>query len=128
MSTIIEKLYQKTSKDNDTAIINEAYLALELFEPYLEEMEPNEFQCENLDNDILPHENHCGMCEGHNKTDDHYSCPRCNNAVDPAWKICPECGEKIDHSEKTDHNYCLRCGEKVESTWKLCPFCGAPTN
>ena len=122
MGTIIENLSLRTSEDNDSAIINEAKLALELFEPYIIKQDHSNMKCDVFGNDILTHDCHCGASEGHVRKDDESSCPHCSTAVSPTWKVCPQCGEKLDH------NCCIRCGAKLESSWKLCPFCGAQTN
>lgn len=44
-------------------------------------------------------------------------CAKCGKEVDPAWALCPFCGESLKKS-------CPKCGKEVDPAWALCPFCG----
>jgi len=46
-------------------------------------------------------------------------CDSCQNDVNPEWKVCPNCGEKLQ-TIKT----CPNCGKELEASWNICPFCG----
>jgi formylglycine-generating enzyme required for sulfatase activity len=47
------------------------------------------------------------------------SCPFCNAEVQPSWKACPACGEKMP-----DKKQCPSCSKELDPSWKACPFCG----
>jgi len=48
---------------------------------------------------------------------DALACNSCGQLVQPAWKICPTCGEPLPLA-------CSTCGQALEPNWKLCPRCG----
>lgn len=48
------------------------------------------------------------------------TCPSCQAAVEPGWKVCPSCGAKLPAPDPT----CPSCGEAVQADWKACPACG----
>lgn len=45
------------------------------------------------------------------------TCPKCGNAVQVGWKMCPFCGTELELK-------CPNCDQGVEGGWKVCPFCG----
>ena len=45
-------------------------------------------------------------------------CPRCSQAVQPDWVVCPNCTWRFERM-------CERCGLALEPSWKACPTCGA---
>ena len=47
-------------------------------------------------------------------------CPNCHSEVQPGWKICPACSEKLPQEK-----LCANCGKNLDASWKACPFCGA---
>lgn len=48
---------------------------------------------------------------------DALACSSCGQVVQPGWKICPACGERLPF-------LCKECGHELEPAWKLCPQCG----
>jgi RNA polymerase subunit RPABC4/transcription elongation factor Spt4 len=48
-------------------------------------------------------------------------CRKCNQPVQPGWKICPACGEPLSKVETK-----CSCGALIEKDWKFCPVCGKP--
>ena len=46
-------------------------------------------------------------------------CPNCKNEIQPEWKACPLCGDKLPQKKA-----CTGCGKEVDASWKACPFCG----
>lgn len=50
------------------------------------------------------------------------NCPNCHGEVQPGWKACPACGEKL-----LQKKFCANCGKNMDASWKVCPFCGAGT-
>ena len=48
------------------------------------------------------------------------NCPNCHSEVQPGWKVCPACGEKLPQEK-----LCANCGKNLDASWKACPFCGA---
>ena len=48
------------------------------------------------------------------------TCPKCNAALAPAAKFCPECGTGINVKAK-----CGQCGVEMNAKAKFCPECGA---
>lgn len=51
------------------------------------------------------------------------NCIYCNYEIEPGWKACPSCGERLPETLT-----CKSCGETVQTTWKVCPICGGTTN
>jgi|GEM_PF-2486920 len=49
-------------------------------------------------------------------------CPSCGAAVQPRWKACPGCGEKLNLAPQSVA--CPGCGAQVKVGWKACPECG----
>jgi len=47
-------------------------------------------------------------------------CPNCHSEVQPGWKVCPACGDKLSQEK-----VCANCGKTLDASWKACPFCGA---
>ena len=45
------------------------------------------------------------------------TCPKCGDAVQVGWKMCPFCGTELELK-------CPGCDQGVEGGWKMCPFCG----
>ena len=45
------------------------------------------------------------------------TCPKCGDAVQIGWKMCPFCGTQLELK-------CPNCDHDVEEGWKMCPFCG----
>ncbi len=48
------------------------------------------------------------------------SCPACHQAVQPAWKACPHCGESLRATQPV----CSNCQSPIQAHWKACPACG----
>lgn len=48
-------------------------------------------------------------------------CPQCGEAVQPGWKVCPACGQKLGAPSPK----CPSCNSDVQIGWKACPNCGA---
>jgi len=44
-------------------------------------------------------------------------CLNCHSLLDPDWKICPICGNRVLKE-------CPECNQSIESGWKACPECG----
>ncbi|MCP3962889.1 MAG: FHA domain-containing protein [bacterium] len=51
-------------------------------------------------------------------------CQKCRTSMEPSWKVCPSCGNRVDSSEPAAQT-CSRCGTKAVPGWKACPACGA---
>jgi len=47
------------------------------------------------------------------------NCPNCNNEIQPKWKACPFCSEKLPQKKS-----CSNCAKELNASWKACPFCG----
>ena len=45
------------------------------------------------------------------------TCPKCGNAVQAGWNMCPFCGNELELK-------CPNCDHGVEGGWNMCPFCG----
>ena len=46
-------------------------------------------------------------------------CPHCQSEVQPGWKACPACGERLPEVLG-----CTSCGAELQPGWKACPACG----
>lgn len=55
-----------------------------------------------------------GAVDGRNEA----TCPSCRAAVEPSFKVCPYCGEKLERA-------CPGCALPVQGDWRLCPQCGS---
>jgi hypothetical protein len=49
-------------------------------------------------------------------------CPSCGASVQPRWKACPGCGEKLNLAPQSIT--CPGCGSQAKAGWKACPECG----
>ena len=47
------------------------------------------------------------------------NCPHCKSEVQPGWKACPACGERLPEVSS-----CVSCGAELQQDWKACPACG----
>ena len=47
------------------------------------------------------------------------NCPHCKSEVQPGWKACPSCGERL-----SEMPICNSCGAELQQGWKACPACG----
>lgn len=47
------------------------------------------------------------------------TCGACGNPVQPAWKACPACGERVATADR-----CPACQAEITPGWKACPGCG----
>jgi hypothetical protein len=50
------------------------------------------------------------------------TCPNCGAGVQPRWKACPGCGEKLNLAPQM--STCPNCSAQVKAGWKACPECG----
>ena len=47
------------------------------------------------------------------------SCPSCEADIQPDWRVCPSCGERLP-----EKSCCISCLKELEHAWKACPYCG----
>ena len=47
------------------------------------------------------------------------NCPHCKSEVQPGWKACPSCGERLPEMP-----ICNSCGAELQWGGKACPACG----
>lgn len=59
-----------------------------------------------------------------------FKCPRCKEAKEKYWLVCPFCGLTLEPSMeyKKITLYCAICRFPVKPNWKHCPFCGNRVN
>lgn len=50
-------------------------------------------------------------------------CIKCNQEVNPSWKVCPFCETPIVQAEKVQKT-CTHCGEPMDEDALFCPNCG----
>jgi hypothetical protein len=46
-------------------------------------------------------------------------CPECATALQPDFRCCPACGERI-------RSICGGCGQPLRTVWTTCPWCTKP--
>ena len=88
------KLRLAIDEENDSAMISEAAISLELIEPHLRTNESTvsgDTKCKNCRDTIQPDWKHCPNC-GQDLQEIY--CTKCGIKLDSTWKLCPKCGTR----------------------------------